>query len=760
MSSSIPSTPPTQLMTEVAERVGGRPQPPAQAENTPALPRRIADRYVVEGELGRGGLAVVYRVLDSATGRSLALKQLALPTSHAQFAEQSAAFEREFHTLVQLAHPRIIEVYDFGLDDGGRYYTMELLDGRDLRERSPMQWRDACAIMYDVCSSLALLHSRGLIHRDVSPRNVRSGLDEAAKLIDFGALVPMGRSAQVVGTPQFVAPEVLHRSALDGRADLFSLGTTLYFVLTGRFAYAARSFKDLQQAWTVRPPAPSVMAPDVPAALDALVLSLISLDPAARPRSAFEVMQRLASIAGLEHGEDAEVPQAYLSAPVLVGRDAALSSVRARVERALAGEGSSVLVDGVAGAGRSRLLDACALESKLAGLMVLRVNAGLRGDEVLAVGRSLAEQIVEAAPELATDSAPKPLPTNVADRSAHQAALTAWLQRVARSRPMAILVDDAHAVDPASLALLATLALSAPRLRLLLIASRERGLPLLASDALSVLERESAVLELPALDHDQIEALVGSLFGDVPNLALVSERLFRAGLGNPRETLDLVQALIACGTIRYADGRWLLPGRLQASELATSAAETCRRVASELSALARTLAELTALASHPTLGRNDFALALPEASSARLDEAISELLAQRVLTDDHLRYGLSRREWGDALIARLDEETKRDRHRELATIYAKDQQHALERADHLLAAGDETSALDLLIELLYASSGDSQGLLSLSTMSAEQVALAGAEPAKHRVIRLLLAAMGLAAIAFALLILAWPAPRG
>ena len=449
-------------------------------------------------------------------------------------------------------------------------------------------------------------------------------------------------------------------------------------------------------------------------------------------------MQRLASIAGLEHGEDAEVPQAYLSAPVLVGRDAALSSVRARVERALAGEGSSVLVDGVAGAGRSRLLDACALESKLAGLMVLRVNAGLRGDEVLAVGRSLAEQIVEAAPELATDSAPKPLPTNVADRSAHQAALTAWLQRVARSRPMAILVDDAHAVDPASLALLATLALSAPRLRLLLIASRERGLPLLASDALSVLERESAVLELPALDHAQIEALVGSLFGDVPNLALVSERLFRAGLGNPRETLDLVQALIACGTIRYADGRWLLPGRLQPSELATSAAETCRRVASELSELARTLAELIALASHPTLGRNDFALALPEASSARLDEAISELLAQRVLTDDHFRYGLSRREWGDALIARLDEETKRDRHRELATIYAKDQQHALERADHLLAAGDETSALDLLIELLYASSGDSQGLLSLSMMSAEQVAsildrgLTSAERLKRR----------------------------
>ena len=85
---------------------------------------------------------------------------------------------------------------------------MELLDGGDLRDRSPLPFREACALIFDVCSSLALLHSRRLVHRDISPRNVRCTRDGRAKLIDFGTMVPMGHSGLVAGTPAFVAPEV------------------------------------------------------------------------------------------------------------------------------------------------------------------------------------------------------------------------------------------------------------------------------------------------------------------------------------------------------------------------------------------------------------------------------------------------------------------------------------------------------------------------------------------------------------------------
>ena len=101
---------------------------------------------------------------------------------------------------------------------------MELLDGSDLRERGQLPWREACALLRDVASSLAILHSRRLLHRDVSARNVRCTSDGRAKLIDFGAMTPMGVAKHVVGTPPFVPPEALQLQALDGRADLYALG--------------------------------------------------------------------------------------------------------------------------------------------------------------------------------------------------------------------------------------------------------------------------------------------------------------------------------------------------------------------------------------------------------------------------------------------------------------------------------------------------------------------------------------------------------
>ena len=181
-----------------------------------------------------------------------------------------------------------------------------------------MPWKEACALSYDVASSLALLHSRRLVHRDVTPRNIRRTRDGKAKLIDFGAMVPMGQGAMVVGTPSFVAPEVALGSALDARADLFSLGATLYFALTGRAAYPARDFNQLPEMWRSKPPPPSHFVDTVPRALDALIVSLLDLEPSMRPHTAFEVMHRLSAIAGLERVEPPSVSRAYLTAPAMV----------------------------------------------------------------------------------------------------------------------------------------------------------------------------------------------------------------------------------------------------------------------------------------------------------------------------------------------------------------------------------------------------------------------------------------------------------
>jgi serine/threonine-protein kinase len=149
---------------------------------------RVATRYEVHEAIGRGGMACVYRATDRSLGQQVALKQLVVEDA-AERATLAGLFEREFHTLAQLRHPHVIAVHDYGLRaDGSPFYTMELLDGGDLRERAPIGWRETCRLVFDVCSALALLHSRRLLHRDLSPRNIRCTQAGQAKLIDFGAM--------------------------------------------------------------------------------------------------------------------------------------------------------------------------------------------------------------------------------------------------------------------------------------------------------------------------------------------------------------------------------------------------------------------------------------------------------------------------------------------------------------------------------------------------------------------------------------------
>jgi serine/threonine-protein kinase len=191
--------------------------------------------YIVEEVLGRGGMGVVYRAREAKTGKRVALKR-AWATDQSKATKRRAQLEREFFTLAQLRHPRIIEVYDFGVDDEGPFYTMELLDGTDLDRTGQLPWREACRAICEIASSLAILHSRGLLHRDVSARNVRRTQAGHAKLIDFGTMSSIGVAGDAAGTASFMSPEVVQMQALDARADLFSLGALAYYTLTGRHA--------------------------------------------------------------------------------------------------------------------------------------------------------------------------------------------------------------------------------------------------------------------------------------------------------------------------------------------------------------------------------------------------------------------------------------------------------------------------------------------------------------------------------------------
>jgi serine/threonine-protein kinase len=687
----------------------------------------IQGRYLVLEAIGRGGMAVIYRVTDLANQRQIALKQLVVDRAWQHYAASAASFEREFHTLAELSHPRVIEVYDYGLDERGPFYTMQLLDGGDLRTLSPLPWLVACSQIYDVCSSLALIHSRRLVHRDVSPGNVRCTRDGQAKLIDFGAMVPMGRGGLAVGTPQFVAPEVVHGSSLDARTDLFSLGATLYFALTGRSPYPARDFATLLAVWKNKPPPPSQYAPEIPAALDALVLALIAVEPAMRPRTAFEVMQRLAAIAGIEHAEPISVSRAYLATPVMLGRVAPMAAIRSAITTSFEGRGGCVLIRGVAGVGRSRILDACALTAKTLGAMVLRgaANAGAAGG--FRVAASLAQQLEQSAPDTAWARARKvtafdtlfepdleapvgsdqnapgrsklrDFGANPANRFAIQTALSDWFLAMARKRPIVIAIDDFSHIDEPSAALLAALASRVEHRRLCIIVTAETGAEPRDRLAFEMLEKHSLQLALTPLAREDTQRLFESVFGDVPNVTIVSDGVHAIAAGNPRATLDLAQHLCDRGLVRYERGSWTLPARLESNDLPSSAEEAMRVRLAALSPLARWLAETQALATYQAFTREDYSTVRSDARASEIDRAMTELGAQQIVVSDGRLYTLAHRGWCAALEAPLGVADRAERHRALAALY--EGRPGLGVVRHALLAGLEARALDQLAPLL------------------------------------------------------------
>jgi hypothetical protein len=528
-------------------------------------------------------MGTVYAVLDESTGQRVALKRLGSANAPGSTRRKGAAagadaallFQLEYTMLARLVHPSLIAVYDYGIDEGVPYYTMELLDGRDLRELSPVPYREACRLVRDIASSLALLHAHHLVHRDVSPRNVRVTRDGRAKLLDFGTLTPFGVPPDIAGTPPCVPPEALNGGALDNRADLYSLGSVLYWLLTGRDAFPARQLDDLPAFLEGIPAPPSSWVKSVPEALDALVLTMLSRDPLARPSSAAEVIERLDGIARLPPEERREVAQSYFLSAKTVGRGSELDVVSACIELTLASEGGGLLVLGERGFGKTRLTRDIAVRAQTRGATVVVVE-GNSGDGPNATARALGARLLQASPLDAVAAATphaahlchvipelvgrlgevelSPPPEAPGEwRVRLEGAMKAWLLDFAARRPLVLVVDDIDRADESSAGLLASLARSGRGTRLLVVGAADIRASFPTASAYAMR------LELRPLGARDIGALVGSLFGETPNAPCLARWLLELSAGNPRGAMDLLRHLVATKVVRYADGVWMLP---------------------------------------------------------------------------------------------------------------------------------------------------------------------------------------------------------
>jgi tetratricopeptide (TPR) repeat protein len=699
----------------------------------PSRGERVADRYLVKEELASGGMGVVYRVFDRSAGEERALKRLSAQATAQPFLVE--AFEREYQVLAGLDHPRIIRVHDYGVDEVGPYYTMELLDGEDMRAAAPLGYREACRYLRDVAASLALLHARRFIHRDLSPANVRLTPDGHCKLLDFGALSAFGNSRLVVGTPPVIPPEAVEGAPLDQRADLYSLGALAYWMLTRRHAYPAKQIDELEALWKTSPPAPSTLADGVPKDLDTLVLTLLSADPLVRPTSAAEVIARLNVIGDLapEEGNDADrIAESFLLGARFVGRAAKLEHLEERTDALLDGKGSALRIEAVAGMGRTRLLEEIGVRAQIAGASVLRVDASTYRD-AHGTARALAVRMLDALPHvsrecgrkypaalaelgrevdarLITGASTPPPPGTTGTPAAEEpgGTLDGWFADVSRRKPLLIQVDNVDDADDASLGLLVALARRAAVYPLMLVVTERLRLEPSKAVGLVTLRTLCEAMLLEGLSPSETLELVRSIFGDAPKVERFAGWLHGFTAGSPLHCIEVSRHLVARGVVRYVDGMWILPSERPDTELSAELEDALMTRLASLSDAARGLAECLSLQrEQPTFELCKFLTG--ESEDRPVFVLLDELARNDILYTDRDGYRFSSMALREVLRGSTDDARRQQNHRllgrALKRLAGTDNPALLLQAGwHSIQGGAELRGADLVASVTHDSS--------------------------------------------------------
>ena len=362
-----------------AEPAATEPRP----EPLPAdVPTEIAGRYRVKRFLGQGGRKRVYLSDDTATGTEVAL---ALFDTEGVGAAIQARTRREAEAMRKLGdHPQVVTVLDTGEEDGNPFIVSRYMPGGDVEgllaaAGGRLEVQRAVEIAADVTRALEHTHARGVVHRDLKPANVWIDDDGHARLGDFGLATTEARSrvsgGTLVGTVAYLPPEQALGEASGPQSDLYSLGALLYEMLSGQPPFPGDdAVSIISQHLHADPVTPSRHNPEVPEALDRVVLALLAKRPEDRPANAAEARERMLAALEEKPAEVADQPRANplesLAGGVFVGRERELERLREAVDGALAGRGSLQLLVGEPGIGKTRAAEELATYARVSGARV------------------------------------------------------------------------------------------------------------------------------------------------------------------------------------------------------------------------------------------------------------------------------------------------------------------------------------------------------------------------------------------------------
>jgi serine/threonine protein kinase len=556
--------------------------------------------YRLQSRIGRGGMGQVFRARDSRLQRDVAIKILHNAGTGDERVRQRVL--REARAAAAVSHPGIVTVYSVEEIDDVLFIVMELVDGATLSNRmaeGPLSASATCDLGAQVADALAVAHAAGIVHHDITPRNILLTAGSRAKLVDFGLarastprhdtldVTTAGR--HVAGTPHYMSPEQTRGDPLTHHADLFSLGSVLYHAATGQRPFEGPTLHAVMHAIATQEPArPSTIRPDLPEAFDAIIARLLAKPIEARFVDASQVadlLRRLqASLAPDASVSGPGAPQRVPDYRSFVGRESELNRLSAALVRTSAGSGSLVIITGGAGMGKTTLVEEflnlpetlltyaliCrgqAVEHRGSGEAYLPILDALT-PVVMHPGSGLHDSIRVHAPAWLGQ-----FPAAFPDTKAAQTAPTQErlarelgdaLSAAAATRPIVLVIEDLHWADPSTVDLLRTLAHRTRRAGLLIVATcRAEEAASSASrldEAIVDLEarRVCDIIELNGFDESEVRDYLQGRFGLEDDASQLAPLLARATEGQPLFLAGLVQLFIERGNLLEVDGAWRL----------------------------------------------------------------------------------------------------------------------------------------------------------------------------------------------------------
>ena len=544
------------------------------------------NRYQLDGELGRGGMGVVYSAYDTLLERKVAVKILSNPDISR---DGQVRLLHEAQSAARLNHTNIVSIYDAGQAEGTFFIIMEYLEGQSLHEKKPGSLEETIQIIHQICNALEHAHTHGIIHRDLKPENVIVSGAGVAKLTDFGLARSfasrMTAEGAFIGTIFYIAPEQALGQDIDGRADLYSLGAMFYELVTGRLPFTAEDTLAVISQHLYAPVIPpSTYNPGLPPALDQLIVRLLSKSREDRPASAADVRIALDTIALEEATARPVTGLNQLVRGRLVGREQEMTQAKMAWRQAMAGLNPIpvLMISGEPGVGKTPFVREIKALAEVTGGIVMSGECYLEVNtpyapiiqiirEALNIpGIELSDYVIAdlftLAPDLHTRY-PQVTPNQALDPLSQQGRLfesfVNLCSTVASTRPLLILIEDIQWGDAGTLHMLRHLARRSrsAHLRLLLLTTYREGdwedtccLPEVLLDFSR--EQLASQIRLGQYDREQTHQFLNVMFQEEIPADFV-DAIYDETEGNQFFIEEICKALIEQGKVYRDSGRWI-----------------------------------------------------------------------------------------------------------------------------------------------------------------------------------------------------------